>query len=316
MKNIDFVRVNELDLPVDYLVERLNNLTESWIFSPKAITVNATPPLTKPGTFKAFTQAYLEKFGKAYLQKDLIVYLTDAPFRNGFFYDEMFEEAKRITIISLANWNEYTTLPPVNGALHFFNMTIAEHIDDSFRHYQNTGCIYDFLTDKRGVENAMKKGEICETCRNRILAKAKTADRVLALKNLNTILRELSTASSAEMSIVDHWQSSITVAKAKRSELNFRNEIMREDLRAIRKHLEKLDLNSAFSLLTTFADAHCPQFSNEVQLLKLRWASLAKRERMGILDHHTSNRERNTLLHNALNLLTEIEQAAGESGVH
>ena len=95
---------------------------------------------------------------------DHIFYATSRRYKNNYF----FYSSTDVTILSFFGWQHYTNLPLENGLFYFIVAILARDIDDSFRHQENTGCIYDFLGDKTGVDIGMKTGHFCTDCLARI----------------------------------------------------------------------------------------------------------------------------------------------------
>lgn len=313
MKKIELIGDNTLEEIVNILVAGMSDHCDTWAFSRRTLSVEFPAILSKPDSFQTLIEEYVGAYGKEYLGVDLIIFVTKKPLKNGFFYDEMFEQSKRVTIISLADWHEFTGLPIENGILHFFNMTIAEIIDPTFRHFDNSGCVYDFLVDKMGVDHAMKAGTICKTCKKRIFQKAKSHEKIIALKNLQLLQTDLASASKENSSILDYWRKSkknrIKITPNRKNELSFRDKILENELVRIQELIEDLDLEKTYALLTEFAENNCSEYLQEINLLKIRWNKLLKDERLGILAYDSINMHRNAILFNTLNLLSEIRNS-------
>lgn len=108
-------------------------------------------------------------------------YSTKRKYENNFFFYSTVDS----TILSFFGWQHYTNLPIENGLFFFIATILALEIDDSFRHEDTTGCIYDFLWDKTGVDVGMKTGHICQDCLKRI------QDNVKASKSLSNVFSDL-----------------------------------------------------------------------------------------------------------------------------
>lgn len=93
-----------------------------------------------------------------------IVYATLRRYQDNWFFHAM----RNTMILSFFGWEYYTTLPMENGLFYFIADVLALRVDRSFRHFDTTGCIYDFLKTKAAVDLGMKMGYICEICRRRV----------------------------------------------------------------------------------------------------------------------------------------------------
>ena len=109
---------------------------------------------------------------------------------NFFFY-----EIGDISIFSFSGWSNLTTLPFSNGALHFVNVYFAQYIDPKFRHYNNTGCIYDFLQDKRGIDSAMRQSGFCSECLTRISKSLRREEKKKIFSDIQQLMNLLSVHS-------------------------------------------------------------------------------------------------------------------------
>lgn len=96
--------------------------------------------------------------------KNCIFYITYRKYEDNYF----FHSVGNTLILSFYGWDQYTNLPLENGIFYFVADVIALDLDNQKRHQETTGCIYDFLWDKTGVDMGMKMGYVCEDCLNRI----------------------------------------------------------------------------------------------------------------------------------------------------
>jgi hypothetical protein len=93
---------------------------------------------------------------------DLSLLITAIPFSNNYFYSG----AEGIFIISLAGWNDLTTLPMPNGIAYMLCEIIVGRMEIGGEHSENTGCVNDFLWDKKGIDVGMRAAFICDACRS------------------------------------------------------------------------------------------------------------------------------------------------------
>ncbi|WZL88751.1 hypothetical protein VS868_14230 [Salinimicrobium sp. 3283s] len=118
--------------------------------------------------------------------------ITDIPYINNYF----FEGYENLVLLSLFKWKSLTNLPIENGILFFIIFYLARMLENTtHRHEDNTGCIYDFLGDKRGVDKAMRQASFCKDCLDE-LQKRKLSDEeqkiLYELENFTSILSKSS----------------------------------------------------------------------------------------------------------------------------
>jgi len=123
---------------------------------------------------------------------------TERRYDNDYFYNT----SDDITIATFYEWDDLTKLHRNNGAVLFLADVIALEIDNSVRHDENTGCIYDFLEDKLGIDKGMKEAKICSTCLKRIEANLPDNKKSL-LEDLKMILNSLARASERDIDILE-----------------------------------------------------------------------------------------------------------------
>ena len=96
---------------------------------------------------------------------DRVFCFTDLQYNDNYFYHEY----DNLSIFSFAYWSLLTDLPKTNGLIYFIIDYLALEIDPTgFRHKQITGCIYDFLQNKRGIDDGMRRAGLCSNCLARI----------------------------------------------------------------------------------------------------------------------------------------------------
>jgi len=129
----------------------------------------------------------LEKYDKSH-----VLYITNRNYDNNFFY--YFNQY--IMLLSFSGWEYYTNLSIENGLFYFISTMIALTFNINNRHMENTGCLYDFLGDKTGVDEGMRKGQICDECIERIKILYETSpinrNRYYDLKKILNILSNAS----------------------------------------------------------------------------------------------------------------------------
>ncbi len=110
-------------------------------------------------------------------QEDYYVYVTAREYEDSYFHHNQ----SQIAILSLANWEHYTSLPIENGFLFFLARFVAHQLHRPQRHYEATGCLQDFTFDKTGIDRCLKMGHICETCKKATLEHIQSNPTKLAL---------------------------------------------------------------------------------------------------------------------------------------
>jgi hypothetical protein len=100
---------------------------------------------------------------KEMVRHDLSLLITAIPFSNNYFYSG----AGGIYIISLSSWNDLTTLPMSNGVAYMLCEILVDRMKIGIEHSENTGCVNDFLWDKKGIDVGMRAAYICDECRSK-----------------------------------------------------------------------------------------------------------------------------------------------------
>lgn len=134
-------------------------------------------------------------------QYDNFFIFTNKPYQDNYF----FHTYNNIVICSFSNWNDYTNLNKTNGVLYFIIDSLALSINpNDFRHEKITGCIYDFLWDKTGVDEGMRQARICSSCLKRLNGDLDKDDKqALILRDLQRLMNSLSNASKLDKDILE-----------------------------------------------------------------------------------------------------------------
>ena len=132
---------------------------------------------------------------------DKFFIFTDKPYQDNYF----FHTYNNIVICSFSNWNDYTNLNKTNGVLYFIIDSLALSINpNDFRHQETTGCIYDFLWDKTGIDDGMRQARICPSCLKRLNGNSDNNDeQSLILGDLQRLMNSLSNASKLDKDILE-----------------------------------------------------------------------------------------------------------------
>jgi hypothetical protein len=144
--------------------------------------------ISKPKTFnntRNLLKSTFEKYDKVFC-------FTVKQYSDNYF----FYEHKDLTIFSFHAWNYLTDLPISNGVLYFIIDYLALHIDPSdFRHRDITGCIYDFLGDKTGVDDGMRQSRFCSNCLKRLSEVLTDENELKLFDDLQILMNHLSDSS-------------------------------------------------------------------------------------------------------------------------
>jgi hypothetical protein len=168
--------------------------------------------VTKPKTFIDVNN----QFNIAQNKYDKIFCFTLKQYDDNFF----FHEHNNITIFSFFAWSYLTDLPISNGILCFIIKHLALQINHTdFRHHEITGCIYDFLKDKRGIDEAMRQSRFCPNCLEQISTSLEKNDSKI-LDDLQVLMNFLSEASKWNKDIIT-FETSKSNLVTKRNPRNF-----------------------------------------------------------------------------------------------
>ena len=122
---------------------------------------------------------------------------TERQYDNNKFWDPH----ENVIIATSYDWKRLTELPENNGAVYFVATVIASEVDRTLQHRTNTGCIYDYLKKKRGIDKCMKEGKICPACLAHIESNLPDEKRPL-FDDLIAILDSLSQASVKALDVL------------------------------------------------------------------------------------------------------------------
>lgn len=158
--------------------------------------------ITKPATFDKIHAKILEikSFDRTFC-------FTNRQYSDNYY----FHEHKHLTVFSLYGWGQLTNLPISNGVVYFIVDYISLDINPTdFRHRKITGCIYDFLWDKRGIDEGMRQAKICASCLDRISSNISDTTQLKIFEDLKALMNELANASK--------WNNDILIKIEENSE--------------------------------------------------------------------------------------------------
>jgi hypothetical protein len=112
-----------------------------------------------------------------------------------------------MAIISFYGWEHLTSLSKNNGIVYFIADLLALKVDNSVRHDDTTGCIYDFGWNKTAIDLEMRNAFICSLCLARITSRKFSDKERNLFFDLREILDILGKTSKWNQDIVDYWKS-------------------------------------------------------------------------------------------------------------
>ena len=204
-----------VNVPVEPIAQALNQVCKHIRFDSLAEKIDLGPgPLSNPATYKR-----IENVTRPLLQKhSLTLIASDIPYDNNYFFDS----DDNVVIVSSWNWEALTNLPRTNGLVGSIISILSQELDRSVRHDENTGCVYDFLWDKRGVDARLRSGVMCRDCYARVKSRAEAPDARLeyfdcsvgeGLEDVITLLDEVALASRREVDVLIRWNAKAGVAQ-------------------------------------------------------------------------------------------------------
>ncbi len=209
-KSVLLVADESTSIQVDALAQGLNRICKYLRFAAYPNMINlGSQVVSKPSTYDAIADQTAELLKKHIA----VVIATDLPYENNYF----FESCYAVTVVSFHEWSLLTSLPKNNGMIGFICNILSQDLDSSVRHHENTGCVYDVLYDKRGIDAWLRNGVICRSCDNRLRARVKqSGSRQLSyfdctmsegLGDLMEVLDEVSMASKRQVDVIDRWKT-------------------------------------------------------------------------------------------------------------
>jgi len=135
---------------------------------------------------------------------DRVIVATKKPYDNNYFY----EFSGNIGIFSFSGWEHLTELPETNGLVYFVCQMLSDEIGFGEDHQKNTGCINDFLWDKRGVDIGMKYAFLCPVCKSKNNERKLSPDQTIIFETLESLLDQLCLSSRSGLDILEFWNGS------------------------------------------------------------------------------------------------------------
>lgn len=206
MNEITLFTEGNLPVDVDAIVSHLNRLCKYTKFKKGRSALQFQDvTIAHPESYHNLDTAIVKE-----TQKDLFaILLTAKPYDNNYFFMTL----GNLMILSFSGWRYLTGLSMNNGLVYFIADMLALELDDSYRHQDVTGCVYDFTWDKTGVDIGMRLASICPRCLTRISTKKLSRVQNEILKDLRKILDDLGSASKWNQDIIDYWEEQASEKK-------------------------------------------------------------------------------------------------------
>lgn len=183
---------NTIPISLDSLCEMLNSLCKAIEFSSGSQPFRVDTAKIASPTDAEMHSSELQAESASF---DISFLATNVPYDNNYFF---MSSGKRI-VISFNGWNTLTALPIANGLVYFIASIVLSDLDVGSPHDEMTGCVNDFLWDKRGVDVGMRAAFICDSC----LATAPKDERACAVvADVQAMLDVVSRASRVGADVV------------------------------------------------------------------------------------------------------------------
>lgn len=212
----------EVSVDLENIIKNLNRICKFSRFSKgKSIIKFKEEYITHPDSYKNLNEKTLEEMK----DKNLSIFITSKPYDNNFF----FLTYGFSMILSFSNWNYYTNLHINNGIIYFIANIMSLYIDNSFMHNDITGCIYDFLGDKTGIDTGMRFSYICPRCLIRLSTEKLNKFQKELLSDFKNIANDLGSASKWNQDIVEYWDIHNKKIKVKSEIINLDKILIKND---------------------------------------------------------------------------------------
>ncbi|MGD0785394.1 MAG: toll/interleukin-1 receptor domain-containing protein [Sedimentisphaerales bacterium] len=260
--NIILYAEERFNANISVIADNLNKICKKVKFSigKSTFKINSSV-ITSPGTYRNLDPK-IKKESKRYSKAIL---LSDKQYDNNYF----FESFGNMIIISFYGWDYLTTLSKNNGIVLFIADLIALDLDNSFRHDQTTGCIYDFGWNKTSIDLGMRNAFICPSCLSRVTSKKMTPEERNLFIDLREILNVLGNISKWNMDIVKYWGKSTRSTSKKNSTIK-KNRLISENYDVFLAH-HSVDKELVTKVCTILKNKGIKPWFDKEQIRPGRW---------------------------------------------
>jgi hypothetical protein len=155
--NIGIYSDNTLALPVASICDYLNSLCRTIRYvAGKQLLRLPVSEISGESVASMLTPQLLDETSSL----DMAILATNVPYDNNYFY----ESRDHRLVLSFSGWNALTDLPLTNGLVFLLAGIIADEMGIGTTHNESTGCVNDFMWDKRIVDTGMRAAFICGRC--------------------------------------------------------------------------------------------------------------------------------------------------------
>jgi nucleotide-binding universal stress UspA family protein len=177
---------------------------------------------------------------------DEAILFTKIPYDNNYFM----QGSSNLVIVSFYEWDRLTSLPLENGVAYFLASILRFSLPLPSAHDDVSGCINDFLWDKKGIDLGMRSGHICAPCKKHLTKRKLKPDQPELLRAIEKLLHDMAAASRNDENVVDFWKrrhsfrkGDTTASQKDDNATNFdvflcHNSEEKEDIRKIARELE------------------------------------------------------------------------------
>jgi hypothetical protein len=204
--NILLYAEKNLGVDLKAISDNLNSFCKHLRFTTDSTTFEImSRQISFPSSYESLPSAIVKKTENV----DYTFFFSSKQYYNNYF----FETYQNMVIVSFFGWQQLTPLSKNNGVVYFIADLIALEIDNSVRHDDETGCIYDFGWNKTGIDLEMRNAFICPPCLARISKKKLLKHKRGLFADLQEILDILGKTSKWNKDIVTYWKSLVGTHK-------------------------------------------------------------------------------------------------------
>ena len=198
--NVLLIAEKELNVDLVFITENLNKICSGLKFVNSDLELKIeSEHISHPNSYYFLNKSIVQETEKY----DFSFLFTEKRYDNNYF----FETFGDMVIISFSGWDYLTSLSKNNGIVYFIADLLALKIDNSDRHDNITGCIYDFAWNKTAIDLGMRNAFICPSCLTRISSKKLSNEKKKQFEDLKEILNILGNTSKWNRDITEFFKS-------------------------------------------------------------------------------------------------------------